>query len=288
MGDASYPVHWNKWVFYTEKNTLKIYVNRSVNTLQLGDDLGCRFQPVITPPYLYLIPHNCTGGVLRLNILSLTELVEAGALTRDVIEPTRHVITGSKIYPACWFQPEKSSQTGRIALWCHDSLKLLDVDADTLTEIYQSDGLLNDHTYAPCFDSEGALWLMDNDMQILLRFIIQSGETPLEERFEIRGRGSAPVADDESVYYYLNSDGATTNLIKHPRTIVADNINCPMNRISDVQHTSPAREDHPHYQVERRVTGVQFDDMDLSAFRNLVQPVWVDINGLNAMIIMHN
>lgn len=287
LEEASYPVHWNKWVFYTEKNTLKIYLNRPLGTLQLSDNPGISYHPMIVPPFLYFIPHGEQSAILRLNILNLVQRIEDQNLTRDLIETTQHNIIGSKIYPASWFQPEAPIKTGRIAIWCHDSIRLLDISKDTLTELYESEGLLNDLDFAPCFDANGNLWVMDNDLETLLKFSFSSEEPVETEKFDICGRCSAPVSGGEFVYYYQNKDGATINLVQHPARTIAQNINSPTNRLKPVQHISPVSEDHPHYQASKRVLGVDFKDADLSLYMNRTHPIWISINDFNALLVVY-
>lgn len=285
---SSYPVHWNKWVFYAENNLLKIYNNKTEHALRICEDASRRYHPVIVPPFLYLIPYGSTGEIKKVNMLKLIDHLAEGVLTNDLIESMSHRITGAPIYPACWFLPQLTSGVGRIAFWGNDALKLLNIENDNVVDLYSSQGLLNDNNFAPCFDSEGDVWLMDPDRQELHCFKIVSEGIVDKVKFDIMGRASAPICYQGSIYYYLNADGATFRLIKHPGQVLVDNINFPMNRIKPIQHLSRAREDHPHYQAVHKLMGVQFNEgIDLTAYKNLVHPVWVDINGLNALILMH-
>lgn len=281
--NASYPVHWHQWLFYTSANRLTVCRAEEMWSLDLTDERELAYVPAIIPPWLFLIPCAAAGNILKINILSLIDAVLEDKLNRSMVCGCEvSVRSNVDLPPAVWFKPGEA-QAGRLmAFWEGNSLKCWDVTTMTVKELYVFHGLLGSVSYAPCFDAEGNVWLADNANQCLIKF-----ERACEfaaVKTEYKGVLSAPIFADEGVHFYLTRDNLT-ELIRHPGRPILQLPRVAPDQFP--QHLGLRISDHPGYLVSAKLTGATLSASTDQDFRPLIHPVWIQRNQFNAMILVY-
>ena len=282
---ASYAVHWKQRIYFTDRNILNVVDNDLEYSLPLSDDLIQRFIPVLIPPFLYLIPIATRDSIKKLNILSIKDHMSGNInAAPEIIDSLVSVKCHPEIHPAVWFKPADPMNTGRLAFWEQNELKLMDVSNDSLYSLYQAEGLLDNPRYAPCFDDNGDLWLTDNDDQSLVFLKLGQEGLASRESFPYRGIMSAPIVAEGMPHFYLTNN-ANTDLVCHREGAIMRS----GRNITEVQppHISRNPDDHPQYLLEAKLEGVSFSPNVPIDLQNSLHPLWIDRNGVNAMFLIH-
>lgn len=281
--DASYPVHWNQWLFYTVNNTLLVSQGDKAKQLKICDVPDQSYLPVIIPPMLYILPCKSPGNIFQANILSLIDSFQSDDLDMSLFSNFDIAVRAfAELPPAVWFKPGDAKAGKMVVFWEDGCLKLWDVANGVLLMLYSFHGLLNSISYTPCFDEEGNVWLADSANQALIKFA--RGQNYTATKHEYEGIMSAPIYAKKNIYFYQTRDNETL-LVRHPEF--------PVLKISKVgpeqfpQHLSDQPGDHPGYLVSAKLTGVNIiTEIDQNISKS-VHPVWIQLNKFNAMIMAY-
>lgn len=280
---ASYPVHWNQWMFYTLRNTLVISKDEQEQTLTLSHDTKQIFLPVIVPPSLYLLPCSSLAPPIKINILNLINGFQANSLQMGIIQEAGPSIQVKyHLAPAVWFDPTGQNPLQLITFWEGQELRLWDVACNEIITIHNFHGLLDSVSNTPCFDENANMWFRDNTNHKLIEFRRENDYQPLEHSYA--GILSAPVYTDGEIYFYRTLEGVS-ELMRHPQTPIVHVSG--VNPESIPQHVSQDALDHPAYQFSYKVNEASLCCELNPAVKTLIHPVWIQRNNFNAMILAY-